>query len=386
MRADRSSPAAVAAIAIALMLHAPPLAAQGAAPPPPPEATVYTPERPPSPERPIRRASETRTYASSDMSAVLMKLADLGAKPIADLDPAAARAQPTPADAVKALLEERGKPAVPAEVASTRDIAIPGAAGEIAARIYMPTLSADSDALPVIAYWHGGGWVIGSIDAYDGSARALADGAEAIVVSFDYRLAPEHAFPAAHEDAWAAYRWIVENAASLGGDPQRIAVAGESAGANLAANVAMRARDEGAQPPIHQLLVYPVAGGTLDTPSYVENRHAEPLDEAAMRWFFGHYLKDEALRSDKRIALIEADLEGLAPATVITAELDPLRSEGRALAERMAAAGVDVNAETFPRVTHEFFGLAPLVPEARDAQMLASGDLKRAFGTHIRAR
>ncbi|MBB4658629.1 alpha/beta hydrolase fold domain-containing protein [Parvularcula dongshanensis] len=343
------------------------------------DGSVFTPDEEPSPDQPITDPAQTADYATDDMAAVLTKLTELGAKPIDTLTPEEARSQPSPADAVRGVLEDEGESTEPMAVASTRDIEVPGADGSLNARIYRPEGSQDGEALPVIAYWHGGGWVIADIDTYDATPRSLANGANAMVVSFDYRQAPENTFPAAHEDAWAAYEWLTQNAASLGGDPERIALVGESAGGNLAANVAMRARDEGGTQPIYEVLVYPVAGSDTDTPSYVENQSAMPLSKAAMEWFFGYYTPDEADHSDPRIDLVNADVSGLPPTTVITAELDPLRSEGRTLAANLDLAGVETRAQTYPGVTHEFFGMAAAVEQAQAAQDYALEGLRDAF-------
>ena len=202
-----------------------------------------------------------------EMQAVLDKLAELGAKPLHTLTVEQARAQPTPADAVAAIMAYKGIDAGPAAAIATSDIVIPGPAGDIKARVYTP---AGKGPFPIIVYYHGGGWVIADIDTYDASARALSLGAEAIVVSSHYRQGPEDAFPAAHDDAYAAYVWTVENSGKLNGDAARMAVAGESAGANLAANVAIMARDAKITQPLHQLLVHPVAGNDMTTPSYID--------------------------------------------------------------------------------------------------------------------
>jgi acetyl esterase/lipase len=230
----------------------------------------------------------------------------------------------------------------------------------------------------VVVYYHGGGWVIADLETYDASARALAREASAIVVSSHYRQAPEHKFPAAHQDAFAAYEWVVRNGAQINGDPRRVAVAGESAGGNLAANVAIMARDRKIQAPLHQILVYPVAGTDMNTPSYVENAQAKPLNKPMVEWFVGHALRPQDMQSPM-INLVAADLRGLPPATVITAEIDPLRSEGMLLAERLRAAGVEVTARDYEGVTHEFFGMDAVVPEAKAAQNLAGRQLVAAF-------
>ncbi|MBC7477802.1 MAG: alpha/beta hydrolase [Pseudorhodobacter sp.] len=312
------------------------------------------------------------------MQAVLDKLKALGAKPLHTLTVEQARSQPTPADAVKAVMQEKGiKPGPEADIA-TRDIMIPGAAGDVPARVYTPP---GNGPFPLIVYFHGGGWVIANIDTYDGSARALALGAKAVVVSSHYRQGPEAPFPAFHDDANAAYAWAVENSGSLNADATRIAIAGESAGGNLAANVAITARDKKLTMPIYQLLVYPIAGNDMDTPSYLENADAAPLGKADMAWFVKNAFAKMEDAADPRINLVgRTDLQGLPPATVILAQIDPLRSEGEAYAAALTAAGIKVHLQSYAAVTHEFFGMGAVVPESKQAMDLATADLRAAFG------
>jgi acetyl esterase/lipase len=316
--------------------------------------------------------------ADDDMRKVLEHLAKLGGKPIPSLTPEEARKQPTPADAVKAVLAEEGE-APPAFDGKTEDRTFAGADGtQLPARIYTPKADAEGP-LPVVLYFHGGGFVIADIDTYDASARALADASDAIVVSADYARAPEHPFPAAHEDAVAAYRWVLRDAASFGGDPARVAVAGESDGGNLAANVAIAARDRGLQRPVHQLLVYPVAQADMETESYQAWRDGKPLDRAMMKWFVQQETRTPAAAKDPRLDLVNARLEGLPPATIVLAEIDPLRSGGELLAERLRTAGVPVESRTYEGVTHEFFGMGAVVADARDAVAWAGSRLDDAF-------
>lgn len=310
---------------------------------------------------------------NQQMQAVLDQLAALNPKPLPQLSAAEARKQPSPADAAKLLLKKAGKSAAPEPVGSVVNRTIAGAGGPIPIRIYTPK---GKGPFPVLVYYHGGGWVIADLDTYDASPRALANLANTVVVSSHYRQAPEHKFPAAHQDAFAAYRWVLANAGSLNGDPSKVAVAGESAGGNLAAAVSLMARDSGVQLPVHQVLVYPIAGSDLNTPSYQENADAKPLNKPMMQWFFDQYLRTPADGRSPLIDLVHADLAGLPATTVISAQIDPLRSEGKELADRLEDAGVDVVYQNYDGVAHEFFGMGAVVDAARQAQQQAANGLK----------
>ncbi len=325
-----------------------------------------------------KEANMKQATPNPEMQLVLDKLAELGPKPIESLSAEEARKQPTPADAVKALLSQQGKSA-PVSTVRTEERMIPGPAGQIPIRVYSP--GQPSGKLPVVVYYHGGGWVIADMDVYDSSPRSLAEAAKCVVVSVEYRHAPENKFPAAHEDAFAAYRWVVENAASVGGDPSRIAVAGESAGGNLAAAVAMMARDNGLPAPVHEVLVYPIANTDFNSPSYQENEKAKPLNKAMMKWFTDKYFSSPEDGKESIIALAEADLAGMPSATVITAEIDPLRSEGEQLATQLKDAGVAVRYRNYDGVTHEFFGMGAVLPEAKDAMQFAAAGLTESFAS-----
>lgn len=312
----------------------------------------------------------------AEMKRVLDALGSLGGKPIASLSAVEARQQPTPADAVMGVLKESGKDtAVSALVpgVTSEDRTIKGAAGSIPARIYTPD---GAGPFMVVLYFHGGGWVIGNKQVYDGGARGIAKMANAVVVSVDYRLAPEHPFPAQHDDALAAYRWVLDNAASLKGDPRRIAIAGESAGGNLAVATAIAARDAQLQMPVHVLSVYPIAGSDTTTASYVEHANAKPLNRAMMSWFLDKTAHTPADLQDPRINLVAADLHGLPPTTIIAAELDPLLTEGVLLEAALRKAGVQVERRQWDGVTHEFFGMAAVVAKAKEAQEYAGNRLK----------
>ncbi len=214
-------------------------------------------------------------------------------------------------------------------------------------RIYTPKTG--KAPYPVIVYYHGGGFVIATIDTYDASARGLANGAEAVVVALEYRKAPENKFPAAHDDALAAYEWTLKNAASFAGNAKKIALVGESAGGNLAASVSMAARDKKEQVPLYQVLVYPIAGSDMNTESYRENANAKPLNKAMMAWFAEKYFDKPDDAKDPRIELVHANLANLPATTIINAQIDPLRSDGELLAEQLRVAHVPVEQTTLLR-------------------------------------
>ena len=319
---------------------------------------------------------------TADMAAVLRVMLTSDAKPIETLSADDARDQPTPTDAVKALLEERGESTDPEVVGDVNNTDFKGPDGDVDIRIYTPASAKirKNELLPVVLYIHGGGWVIADLDVYDSSPRAICNRAHCIVVSTHYRQGPEHRFPAAHEDTFAAYRWVLENIREHGGDPSSVAVVGESAGGNMAAAVSLRARETGVQLPIHQVLVYPVADYHMNSESYAEMKDAAPLNSPMMAWFFDNYLRTPADGQSEAISIVHANLAGLPPTTIINAELDPLRTEGEKLADRLNAAGVKVSQKTYAGVTHEFFGMLPVLPAARDAQDMAAEALRKAFG------
>jgi acetyl esterase len=245
--------------------------------------------------------------------------------------------------------------------------------------IYRP--SPDPD-LPVLFWIHGGGWVIGTVQQYDPIARQVANATGAIVVTPEYRLAPEHPFPAPLDDCWRALCWTAKNAASFGGDGSRLAVGGDSAGGNLSAVLAIQARDAGGPELALQVLVYPVTDANLTTASYRENGEGFLLDEKQMRWFFTCYLGEKGDPGDWRISPLQCrNLENVAPALVITGEYDPLRDEGEAYALKLAAAGVDVQKQRYDGMIHAFFGLSAAFDASKDAMQRVGIAVRRAFGT-----
>jgi acetyl esterase len=255
----------------------------------------------------------------------------------------------------------------------------PAPAGPVSVRIYRPD---DRPNLPVLVWFHGGGWVLGNLETADHNCRRLANDVGCLVVSVDYRRAPETPFPGAIDDCWADTAWVAASSGELGADPRRIAVAGDSAGGNLAACVAYQARAHGLSLAL-QLLVYPVIDADFERSSYVENAEGYGLTYGSMRWYWDCYVPEAGLRSDPRVSPIHAtDLSGLAPALILTAEYDPLRDEGEAYAAALAAAGVPVELRRYDGTIHGFFNsITELpVPEVDAASKDAAAALRRAFG------
>lgn len=313
--------------------------------------------------------------AEPHMQKVLDALKSLNGKPIETLSPQEARQQPTPADAVKKVLSDMGKSTAPEAGVTVKDMSVPVDGGSVPVHIYTPE---GKGPFPVMVYYHGGGFVIADTKTYDASPRALAKMAKAIMVAVDYRQAPEHKFPTAPNDAYAAYLWTTQHAAEFNGDPKRVAVGGESAGGNLATVVSMMARDKKAQMPVHELLVYPVVDNDMNNASYQRNANAKPLNKPMMAWFFKYYGADPT--NPYALPMKAASLKGLPPATIVAAEIDPLMSEGQAYADKLKKDGVKVDYKLYKGVTHEFFGMGAVVPEAKDAEQFAADGLKKAFG------
>jgi acetyl esterase len=251
------------------------------------------------------------------------------------------------------------------EVARVEDRTLPGPAGEIPVRIYAPS---QARRLPALVYFHGGGFVIGSLDTHDGTCRSLANAIGCCVVSVDYRLAPEHKFPAGPEDCYAATRWVAEKGGEIGVDSSRVAIGGDSAGGNLTAVVALMARDRRGPSLCHQLLVYPVANHAFDTASYAENEKGYLLSREMMRWFWNHYLGSPEHGKHPYASPLRAEsLAGLPPAHVVTAEFDPLRDEGEALAARLRREGVPTTHVRYPGMIHGFFSMTAMIDAAKRA-------------------
>ncbi len=271
----------------------------------------------------------------------------------------------SPAEARRLTKELSAPLGDPEPVLRVENRRVPGPSEDIPVRLYWPS---DESPAPALAFFHGGGWVVCDLDTHDGLCRSIANSAGCVVVSVDYRLSPEAKFPAAAEDAYAATRWIHDEARALGVDEDRIGVGGDSAGGNLAAVVAMMARDRGGPPLRFQLLLYPVTNHAFDTRSYRENGEGYFLTEAAMRWYWDQYLADPADGNSPYASPLRAtDLDGLPPAMVVTAEYDPLRDEGEEYGRRLTQAGVPTTIRREDGLIHGFSSFAPLLEQARIA-------------------
>lgn len=266
------------------------------------------------------------------------------------------------------------------DIGDQSDRTIPGPHGDIPVRVYTPE---GDGPFPCLVYFHGGGWVIGDLEMTNAICRTLAARSKSVVVSVHYRLAPEHKYPVPLDDCYAATTWVAENGAEIGVDSGRIAVGGDSAGGNLAAAVCLRARDEAGPALAMQLLVYPVTNHDFTTGSYGSNGENYLLTKDMMQWFWDHYLAEESDGKNPYASpLLAEDLSGLPPATVFTAEFDPLRDEGEAYADRLTEAGVAVTRKRFDGQIHAFFTMLLVFEQASTAADLAATDLRSAFGTN----
>ena len=317
---------------------------------------------------------------SAAMSAVLVELQNMHWQDPSGLSVARAREVPTLNDASRAIPNAVGLPAPVTEVPQFRQVTASGAETELQARLFRPALAKDT---PVILYFPGGTWVTGDTTGYEETARQLAARTGYVVVTIRTRLAPEAPFPAAHEDAFAAYQWARAHFREWGADPTRVVLAGEGPGANLALSTALLARDRAAQgspvpTPDHLLLISPLAGTSLNSPSMSDSGDSRPLTRSTVRWAQNLYAPGSL--SDPRLDLLSRpDLAGLPPTTIILAQIDPLRSGGEELAARLAASGVPIDARLFAGTTHDFFGLGLRVPEAAAAEDYAAARLRTQF-------
>ena len=299
---------------------------------------------------------------------ILDQMAQLKLPKFSEIGPQAARA------AMRSSIFRGGD----TPIGKVEDRKIPGPAGDIAIRVYTP-VDASSPVLAGLVFFHGGGFVIGDLETHDDLCRCLANGSGCRIVSIDYRLAPEHPFPAAVDDSFAATQWVAAHAAELGIDPKRLAVGGDSAGGNLAAVVAQLAKAKGAPAIAFQLLIYPVTqlGAPAETKSMRENGKGYFLEKDGMDWFTQMYAPDAKHRSDPRLSpLLCPDVSGQPPAYVITAGFDPLRDEGKDYADKLDAAGVPVTYVNYPGMVHGFFSMRSLIPKAREAVSAAAAAVR----------
>jgi acetyl esterase len=318
-----------------------------------PPAMYHVPEDSSMPQ-PITRSERLHP----EVRALLEAIDAQGAPPLETLDPVTARASRL--EPMKAL---GGDPDVLGRV---EDLSAPGPGGDIPLRVYAIE---HGGTRPGLVYFHGGGFVFGNLDTHDAVCRAIAKESGAVVISVDYRLAPEHKFPAAVEDSYAATLWVANNASALGIDPEAISVGGDSAGGNLATVVAMRWRNAGRPGLVSQVLVYPVTDvSSLETGSHLDFAEGYFLTRAAMHWFTGHYIPSPDLtRHPEASPLLAEDVSGLPPALVITAEFDPLRDEGEAYAQRLREAGVPVTVSRYPGMVHGFVSMRGVLAGGRQA-------------------
>ena len=299
---------------------------------------------------------------------ILEEAASLGLPAYQDLSPVEARKQmldlSLPVDPLLA-------------VKKVENLMIPGPGGKIPIRLYYPS---GDPPFAVLVYFHGGGWVIGDLDTHHGVCHALAKTSGCLVVSVDYRLAPEHCHPAAVEDAYAATNWVAENSDAIQADPDRFAVGGDSAGGHLAAVVALMARDRKGPRIDMQVLIYPITNYDFNTPSYIENKEGYMLTRDLMKWFWHHYIKDEGEAYHPYVSPLRAEnLNDLPPALIITAEYDPLRDEGEAYGKKLQEAGVNATITRYPGMTHAFIRMFAVLDKAHEALGEVATTLKKVF-------
>lgn len=305
---------------------------------------------------------------------LLRRIEAAGAPPLHSLTPDAARV----AYRDRCLVTQPSPPAV----ALSRQLAIPGPGGPIALRLYRPAGSQRTQALPALIYFHGGGWVVGDLDTHDPLCRELTNGSGCAVVAVDYRLAPEHRFPAAMDDALAALKWVAENAAALSIDPGRLALGGDSAGGNLAGVTALAARECGGPALLFQLLIYPVTDMRRVAPSHQANGHGYLLTSDALAYCYGQYVGDEERFVDWTASpLLHRDHSNLPPALVLTAGFDPLRDEGAQYAQRLSEAGNRATLICFERQIHGFITMGEIIDEAGVAVQLCAAQLKASLAS-----
>ena len=348
------------AVAATLLASLPFAAAQSATP-----TTPYTP-------------AQIESMLDPQMKQVIDLFKTIMGTPIIDLTPQDARQQFSAQDAAKILARTSGAQEAPMPVGKVTDgIQIPAYEGnQIPIRIYTP---AGAGPFPVVLYFHGGGFVIATIDTYDASPRALSDYANAIVVSVEYRKAPEAPFPAALRDAEAAYDWVTHEINHYNGIDTKIALAGESAGGNLATELAMYIRDNNLRRPTHELLVYPITTGDTNQASDIAYKNAIPLNTPMLTYFSSKYLPSPGFANDPQVSPINGNLKDLPPTTIIAAEIDPLRSDGVDYYNKLKTAGNQVSYQIYTGTTHEFFGMGAVVDKAKAAEQFGAARIAASF-------
>jgi acetyl esterase/lipase len=315
------------------------------------------------------------------MRYVLEVLGGLEGKPIERCTPSAARQQPTLTDAASRILAEIGREPVPADGILAEELTFEGPDMPVGGQLYRPADLPEDGSAPMILYLHGGGWVLDDRTRTEITARALVRRTGAIVLAANYRLAPEHKFPAAHDDCYAAWLWLTENARAFGGDPRRIAIVGEGVGGTMAVYVALQARAERQPRPVHLALVSPLASNDFTRQSCIEGIRARPLNTQMLRWSFRHAFATKADGADPRVNLVARDdLGRLPPTTLILAEIDPLLSDGEALGLALHDAGVPLDATVYEGVSHDFLALGRIVNKAMFALSQITSNLVAAFG------
>lgn len=299
---------------------------------------------------------------------ILKEAESLGLPAYQDLSPTEARKQ----------MLDQAPPVDPVlSVQRVEDRSIPGPAGEIPIRVYYP---AGDAPFATLVYFHGGGWVIGDLDTHHGFCHALAKTSGCLVVAVDYRLSPEHRYPAAVEDAYAATTWVAENSDALQADSNRLAVAGDSAGGHLAAVAALMARDRKGPRIDLQIMIYPITDYSFNTLSYIENKEGYMLTQDLMKWFWNHFIEDESQADDPYVSPLRAkNLSDLPPALIVTAEYDPLRDEGEAYAKKLQEAGVKVTLSRYPGMIHAFIRMTARLDKANEALDQVAGTLREVF-------
>ncbi|MEV0731634.1 alpha/beta hydrolase fold domain-containing protein [Polymorphospora sp. NPDC050346] len=332
-------------------------------------------------------ATDPSGHLDPQAQRILDAFSGLKPQPFEILTPDQAREQPTPFDAVRRILAEDGRSTDPEPVGSVENVTIPGPGGDLPVRIYKPRDA--TGPVPVVVWIHGGGWVLFTVDSYDASCRGLVNKTGAIVVSPEYRRAPEHVFPAAHDDVLATFRWVRANAGLIGGDPDRVAIGGESVGGNMAAATCWQLKQANEPLPVAQVLVYPLTTGEQFGDSMTDAADARPLNRPLLSWMAMHAFEGvpDGAR-DPRVDLLSLDatqLKGLPPALVITDERDVLRSQGEEFARHLQAAGVPTTLTCYDGVMHEFFGAAAVLDKAQRAQQEAAQHLRESFQTGIPA-